>query len=98
MILDWTLDLLATSLKNLDYTSQWHSPQFSVTVYIPLSLFLTVGLQFTVALGPLSLLSFTISLVSASNCRCSLSWVPELSLSHGHSNSLLTAHSLNPSS
>jgi hypothetical protein len=56
--LDWNPDLLGTPLTILNCNLQWLFHQFSVTVCIALSLFLTACLQFTThALGPLCLLS-----------------------------------------
>jgi hypothetical protein len=89
----FTLDSFDTPLTILNYNLQWCSLEFSVTVYIALSLFHSNSLQLTThALRPLGLLSHTNPLVPGSNGGWSPSWIPELSVPHSHSDPQCTLH------
>jgi hypothetical protein len=68
------------------------SRQFSITVY-RLTLYLTLWSSLH-ALTPLGLLPLTSARVPFSNGGRYPSWVPQLSSSHGHSDSWLIVHSL----
>jgi hypothetical protein len=86
---------LRLTAYNFNYNLQLCSRQFSIAVYIALSVFYNYSMQFTIhVLSYLGQLSHNSSLIPASNGGRSLSWVPELSPHHTHSDFLITVCSL----
>jgi hypothetical protein len=83
------LDTGITGLSPLtipSYNLQWHSRQFSITVYSTIAI--SQSLKFTTqTLGYLGLLSHTSSPVPNLNGGRYPFWVPELSPCHNHSDS-----------